>query len=515
MSTSASTSTDREKNEHTIKTATEFDVDVAAQLVSGEVGGELDPQVAKKLLRKIDLHIMPFMCLMYLLTFADKTTLGQSAVLGIEAGAHLSQNQFNWLSSIFYLAYLAFEYPQNLALQFFPVGKWMSINIFIWAVVLLLHAACHSFGGLFAVRFILGICEGAITPGFMIITSMFYTRQEQNKRVGYWFLMDGFALIFLGFVSFGVLHIKTPKFAAWQWLMVITGLITLVVSVCFWFFFPDSPTTAWFLTKEERVLAARRIMVNQTGMENKHWKKEQFLETLRDPKIWIMALIAAIANIPNSLTNQRQIIVSQFGFTPIETTLLTCVDGFVEIFAIWLGVYLAGIKGIGRAYAAVILYIPGLLGALLVNLLPSHLRVGLLFGYWLAISPIAPFAIFLGWVSGIVSGHTKRTTTNAIVLIGYAIGNFAGPFIWKAKYQPRDHVPWTFLTASMGASIILLLALRTMLARENARRDREAYYDAYDDVYLTKSSDDGPGQKVDKVFLDLSDLQNHEFRYTI
>lgn len=50
MSTSASANTDREKNEHTIKTATEFDVDVAAQLVSGEVGGELDPQVTKKLL---------------------------------------------------------------------------------------------------------------------------------------------------------------------------------------------------------------------------------------------------------------------------------------------------------------------------------------------------------------------------------------------------------------------------------------------------------------------------------
>lgn len=77
------------------------------------------------------------------MTFADKTTLGQSAVLGImyvhfhllslyildhhhvSPGAHLTQNQFNWLGSIFYFAYLLFEYPQNLALQYFPVGKWM------------------------------------------------------------------------------------------------------------------------------------------------------------------------------------------------------------------------------------------------------------------------------------------------------------------------------------------------------------------------------------------------------
>ena len=61
-----------------------------------------------------------------------------------------------------------------------------SINIFIWAVALLCHAAAKSFGDLFACRVFLGICEGAITPGFMLVTSMFYTRKEQSQRVGYW-----------------------------------------------------------------------------------------------------------------------------------------------------------------------------------------------------------------------------------------------------------------------------------------------------------------------------------------
>lgn len=62
----------------------------------------------------------------------------------------------------------------------------MSINIFVWAVAQMCHAASHNFGGLFACRVFLGICEGAITPGFLLVTSMFYTRQEQSQRVGYW-----------------------------------------------------------------------------------------------------------------------------------------------------------------------------------------------------------------------------------------------------------------------------------------------------------------------------------------
>jgi ACS family allantoate permease-like MFS transporter len=105
----------------------ETEIDVAAQLTLGrEI--VLTPEKALRIRRKIDRNIMPLMCIMYLMTFADKTTLGQSAVLGIIPSAHLNQNQFNWLGTIFYLSYLVFEYPQSLALQRFPVGKWMRLD---------------------------------------------------------------------------------------------------------------------------------------------------------------------------------------------------------------------------------------------------------------------------------------------------------------------------------------------------------------------------------------------------
>lgn len=513
---SASEHSKSEKHVAHVQVRNPSDLDVAAQLTVGREQS-LDPAVAAALRRKIDMHLMPLMCIMYLMTFADKTTLGQATSLGIIPGAHLTQNQFNWLGSIFYLSYLVFQYPQNLALQRFPVGKWMSVNIFVWAVALLAHAACKSFGALFAVRFILGICEGAITPGFMIVTSMFYTQAEQTRRVGYWFLMNGFAIICLGFIAFGVLHTKTDNFMPWQWLMIITGLCTLVTSVCFWFFFPDSPTTAKFLTPEERILAVERIKVNQAGVENKRWKLEQFIETLKDPKVWVMALIAAISNIPNSLTNQRQLIVALFGFTPIQTTLLGCVDGVVEIVTVWFAVTIATAKGVGRGYAGVILYMCSLLGAILVNTLPSDNRIGLLFSYWLSAFCIAPFAVFLGWVGPLTAGHTKRITTNAIVLIAYGIGNFAGPFAWKKEYQPRNHVPWDLLAASMGVSALLFLVLRFMLAAENKRRDAAQRDDSYDDVYLTHVDEDGTTveKRVDRAFLDLTDIQNKDFRYVL
>lgn len=61
------------------------------------------------------------------------------------------------------------------------------------------------------------------------------------------------------------------------------------------FFFPDSPANAWFLTHEERIIAVERIKVNQAGVENKHFKLEQLIECLYDPKTWLFFFMSAIA----------------------------------------------------------------------------------------------------------------------------------------------------------------------------------------------------------------------------
>ncbi|KAF8841625.1 hypothetical protein BDN67DRAFT_498422 [Paxillus ammoniavirescens] len=76
--------------------------------------------------------------------FMDKTTLGSVAILGVE---------YDWLGTIFYLSYLLFEYPRNLVLQRFPVGRWMSFNIFIWSISLAYQATFSDFAGFFVCRF--------------------------------------------------------------------------------------------------------------------------------------------------------------------------------------------------------------------------------------------------------------------------------------------------------------------------------------------------------------------------
>ncbi|KAG6902417.1 hypothetical protein C0995_000343 [Termitomyces sp. Mi166 len=381
-------------------------VDTAAELSSGDV--EIDPAEALRVRKKIDYHILPLMCI-----GSPMETAGRWAFTPkLREATHLTVNH---------------------------------INITTWAIALCAHAACKNFAGLFVVRLILGMCEGSITAGFLIIIT--------------------------GFISFGTLHIKTGKFEPWQWLMIITGIITLITATAFWFLFPDSPTNAWFLTKEERVIAIQRIKVNQTGIENKHFKKEQMIEALLDPKTWLFALFSALNNVPNSLTNQRQIIVTSFGFTALQTTLLGCVDGTIEIVTIWTGVTLAARLPNSRAYISVAYTIPNILGVFLVNFLPWGDKIGLLFSRSFKIGVgTTGFVLSLSWLSNVTSGHTKRITVNAVMLCAYCIGNSA------------------------------VLTIRWLLARENRIRDMEPADTTYDNVYLEKIANGVVEQvKVDKL----------------
>lgn len=107
------------------------------------------------------------------------------------------------------------------------------------------------------------------------------------------------------------------------------------------------------------------------------------IEALTDPKTWLFALFSVLDNIPNSLTNQIQIIIVSFGFNPLQTTLLSSVSGAVEIVTIFTGVTIASRFPDSIAWVGIVFFVPNLLGVFLVNFLPWHDKVGLLFAVWL------------------------------------------------------------------------------------------------------------------------------------
>jgi MFS transporter, ACS family, allantoate permease len=242
------------------------------------------------------------MCVVYGLNYLDKTTISYASVMGIKKDIGLIGDDYQWLGSMFYFGYIAWEYPTNRLLQRLPIGKYSAACIIAWGTVLACFAAVENFSGAVAVRFMLGVCEAAVTPGFALITSQWYTKKEQGTRTGIWFSFNGWAQILGGLVAYGI-AVGTKKhpaaIAGWKIVFLFTGLLTVAMGVIFLFTVPDNQMNARWLKKEDRVLAIERIRVNQQGVGNKHFKWYQFREALLDPMTWAFVMYALIADIPN------------------------------------------------------------------------------------------------------------------------------------------------------------------------------------------------------------------------
>ena len=71
---------------------------------------EVSAEASARVLQKIDRHMLPLMCWIYLVQFANKSSLNYSSLMGIKEDAHLSGYQYSWLGSIFYAGYIFWEY---------------------------------------------------------------------------------------------------------------------------------------------------------------------------------------------------------------------------------------------------------------------------------------------------------------------------------------------------------------------------------------------------------------------
>lgn len=99
--------------------------------------------------------------------------------------------QYSWLTTCIYIAVLTVEYPTNWIIQRVPIAKYLAVNIILWGSILAFHAAAKSFAGLVVLRTLLGAFEACCQPIFVVLSSMWYRREEQAQTVAYWYMMNG------------------------------------------------------------------------------------------------------------------------------------------------------------------------------------------------------------------------------------------------------------------------------------------------------------------------------------
>ncbi|PWN18948.1 MFS general substrate transporter [Microstroma glucosiphilum] len=487
-----------------------------------EFEGQLDDvteEEYRKLVRKIDWHILPLMLLTYAIQFADKTSLGSSAILGIKTDLNLTTARYNNCSSFFYITYLACAWPNSLLLQRFNTGWVLTAATASWATLLLCTMACSSYGGFLTTRLLLGATEGLVTPGFLLLTSAFYRHEEQATRVGLWFLMNGAATVFSAMVAYGAQYITIGDWSPWRPFFLILGLIGCLNTALWLWVMPSTPATARWLTRREKAMALKRVACNQDGSKNVHFKWEHVREAALDPRIWLMFVFSILQNIPNSLTQQRSIIIEQFGFTRLQTSLLNIPTGVLEMITIPTATWAA--RRWKTIHVMTFWTIPAIVGASMLLGLSQEHKVARLVAIYFFLST-ASFVLGMSWNSSCSAGSTKKMFSNALFLIGYCVGNIAGPLMWKAEYSPVNTVPWSIILATLILAIPTSYAAWYIAVYRNKRKEEaQAGHRSAHEVEV-KVQEGGKGSEkgverhhLDSAFLDLTDKQNPNFRYPV
>lgn len=146
-------------------------------------------------------------------------------------------------------------------------------------------------------------------------------------------------------------------------------------------------------------------------------------------------------------------------------------------------------------------FLAGILGLWLVD---GSKPYGRLVCLWISFSYTATWTLSMSVATANTAGHTKKITTNAMLIIGYCLGNFIGPFFFRAEQAPFYLLGVGMMIACVGIQVLCLVGILGLLWSRNKRRRAEHAPTAVNDQQIHERS-----------LSDETDLQNKHFKVSL
>ncbi|KAJ6003003.1 hypothetical protein N7451_005550 [Penicillium sp. IBT 35674x] len=254
--------------------------------------GDIDPAAEKKLLRKVDLHVVPALFALFLLAFLDRVNIGNAKIFGLEEELGMTGSQYSIGLMVFFIPYILLEVPSNIMIRKIAPSTWLCGIMFLWGVATIGMGLIRNFGGLIAMRLLLGAFEAGLFPGCVYLISMYYKRHELQWRMSLFFSASILAGAFGGLLAYLIANLDGKGgYAGWRWIFLIEGLLTCVVAIALKYFVVDWPETSKFLTEEERVLLSRRLTADVATAKMDRLDRAANKRIYGDWKIWCGTLM--------------------------------------------------------------------------------------------------------------------------------------------------------------------------------------------------------------------------------
>ncbi|PHZ11527.1 MFS general substrate transporter [Rhizopus microsporus ATCC 52813] len=426
--------------------------------------------LTKALVRKLDRRILPLLCTLYLLSYIDRSNIGNAKLGGLEKDLNLSKSQYQWSLSIFYFSYVIFDLPSNIIMRRWRPSFWLGILMFFWGTVATAMAASKNFASIASARFFIGLFEAGFFPGVIYFMSLWYTRQEYGRRISFFWSFSSLAGAFGGLIAYGISQISDDRLKTWQWLFIIEGIPTIVLAVFTAWYLPNEPESAKFLTKEEREFASTRLAEDAGASHNHSWSWAQVASVFTDWKTYIfMAVYITGTSALQGVTLFLPSIVSGLGTWPTPVSQALTTPPYFLAFLVTVAVGWSSDRYFERAYHMLVTNIVALLGFLLLMFLPaSNVAGNYIAACIVTVGVYANVAVKVAWFNNNFGGLTRRAVASAAIV---SVGTIGGAIGGQIYYDPPKYFGGNCIAfGCMAAQTVLVIILRILLARENKRR---------------------------------------------
>ncbi|KAI1624129.1 putative pantothenate transporter [Exophiala viscosa] len=451
----------------------------------------------KKLMRRVDWHLMTLCSIMFLLKNIDANNTANARIMNkgtkqnILIQLDMSSNAYNFITTIYYIPYIVFEAPSNLLIKRILPSRWQSRIMVTWGIALACHAAVHNKEGLYAARFFLGLvgfhllngqhrtkhtsqCEAGMFPGVILQMTYWYRPDEMSVRLLYFYALGNFSTVISGVLAFGFDTISGRcGLSGWQWIFLVEGVITIAFGIALWFILPDFPNQAKWLTEKEKAFIQARLPSNAPRAEELNFNLREIINSLKDKRMWLFTLVWATMTVGTTgLTFYQPTVIANLGFTTIaKSQLLNIPTAVLSIIIIAVSGFFADSAWLPRPVLP-LTFLTGILAC--YSVLYTFPNNGGVYAATVISNALSSSWYPLMWPWRVQT--TSRATGSAFA-IGFVnsygqIGGALGPQIFQSKYAPHYTVSFAIAMSVIGASILVTL-FTWWVTRDTERQTRE------------------------------------------
>lgn len=425
-----------------------------------------------RLLRKVDRRLLPVFTLLYLLSFLDRSNIGNAKIDGMTTDLGVSPASYNTALAIYFVGYVVFEVPANIILKKCNPQVWLPSLTLAWGIVSIGQGLVKNQAGLFGIRFLLGATEAGLFPGVIYVFSVYYLRHERSWRVAIFFGGAALAGAFGGIFAYciGLMNGVGGR-RGWQWIFILEGILTVAVSLIAYFIVPTWSHDAKFLSETEKTRLLDRLRADSDAGTDQVFKWSSVRDAFSDHLVWAYAfLFHGFSFVLYSLSFFLPTIIAGLGFQTWQAQLMTIPPNVLASFSIWTTVYFSSKYNV-RA--------PFIIGAAIVSIIGYILLIACTspglqyFGVHLAAAGVyTGNSLLLSWPGENVSGQAKRAVAVALQISVGDIGAIAGCLIYRPTLSSHLYrTPNLIAIGYLLFAIMMTTYLWVVMSVENRRRD--------------------------------------------